>query len=300
MEQVGIPLPSNLLLIVAGALAGLGQLELSLVVFLSVFAALFGDTIWFYIGRRRGFQVLGFLCRISLEPDYCVSGAKGMFIRHGERSLLIAKFVPGFSTFAQPLAGATGMNLPRFLVFDGLGSVLWVVVFVGLGYFFSDQLEKVSEYAASFGWWFSAILIGGVALYFISKFVARKRFMKSLRVARIQPEELKTQLDEGEDILIVDLRDQLDFDANPHRIPTAIRISPDELEERHEELPRDRDLILYCTCPNEATSARAALKLHRRGIKRVRPLYGGFQRWGELNFPTESFEIPDGSGQIVE
>lgn len=93
IEQVGIPLPSNLLLIVAGALAGLGQLELSLVVLLTVVAALFGDTIWFFIGRRRGFQVLGFLCRISLEPDYCVSGAKGMFIRHGERSLLIAKFV---------------------------------------------------------------------------------------------------------------------------------------------------------------------------------------------------------------
>lgn len=247
IEQVGIPLPSNLLLIVAGALAGLGQLELSFVILSTVLAALLGDIVWYYIGRKRGFQVMGFLCKISLEPDYCVSRAKGIFLRHGERSLLAAKFVPGFSTFAQPLAGATGMSLPRFLIFDGLGSLLWVVVFVGLGFMFSNQLEQVADYAARVGWWFGGILITGLAVYFVAKFIARKRFMKGLRIARIDPEDLKTLLDAGEDILIVDLRDQLDFDANPHSIPTALRISPDDLEERYEELPRDRDLILYCT-----------------------------------------------------
>lgn len=292
-EQVGIPLPSNFLLIVAGALAGLGQLELSIVSFLAIFAALLGDTIWFYIGRSRGFQVLGFLCRISLEPDSCVSGAKGMFIRHGERSLLIAKFVPGFSTVAQPLAGATGMQLSRFLVFDGFGSALWTVVFVGLGYVFSNQLENVIEVATSFGWWFGLIIFAALSIYIGWKFYARQRFLRKLRVARIKPEELKTMLDTNEQVMILDLRDQLDFDLNPNLIPTALRMEPSELEERYGELPLDMDVVLYCTCPNQATSARAAKRLHRHGLTRVRPLHGGFQGWIDSKYPTDNHIKPD-------
>lgn len=161
-EQLGVPLPSMLLLLVAGALSGLGDLNLALVILLTVVAALVGDAVWFEIGRRRGFQVLGLLCRISLEPDSCVSGAKSVFLRHGTRSLLVAKFIPGFSTFAPPLAGATGMSLARFLVFDGLGAFIWAVTFAGLGYIFSNQLEQVVSYATSFGWWFGAFLVAGL------------------------------------------------------------------------------------------------------------------------------------------
>lgn len=286
LEQLGVPLPTPLLLLAAGALVGLGQLEISLVLLLVVVAALIGDTIWFYIGRRRGLQVLGFLCRISLEQDTCVSGAKGVFLRHGASSLLVSKFIPGFSTFAQPLAGATGMSISRFLLFDGFGSALWAITFVGLGYIFSEQFELVVGYAASFGWWFGLVLIAAIVGYAGWKFTARQRLIKSLRVTRIAPEELKRMLDEGEDVLIVDLRDALDFAERPGLIPTARRLPPEELESRHEELPRDRDLVLYCTCPNEAKSARVALRLHRRGIMRVRPLFGGLQKWDELGFPT--------------
>lgn len=247
IEQVGVPLPSNFLLISAGVLIGFGQLDLSIVIILTVFAALLGDTIWFYIGRRSGYKVLGFLCRISLEPDVCVNNAKRIFVKHGERSLLIAKFIPGFSTFAQPVAGASKMSLLRFLVFDGLGSLLWAVVFVGLGYVFSDQFEQVIVYATSFGWWFGAVLIVALASYISWKIINRQRFLRSLRTARIHPETLKTQLDAGADLIIIDLREQTDFDINPQLIPTALRMSPDEIEIRHEELPRDRDVILYCT-----------------------------------------------------
>ena len=287
LEQLGVPLPTPILLLAAGSLAGLGQLDLALVVALTVVAALVGDLVWFYIGRSRGFQVLGFLCRISLEPDTCVSGAKNIFIRHGARSLLVSKFIPGFSTFAQPLAGATGMPLVRFLVFDGLGALIWAAAFVGLGYVFSEQFESVADYATSFGSWFGAGLIAALVIYIAWKFAARRRLIRSLRVARIAPEELKKMLDAGEEVLILDLRDALDFAANPQRLPTARRIAPEELEARHTELPRDRDVVLYCTCPNEAKSARAALRLHRRGILRVRPLTGGFQKWNELEFPMD-------------
>jgi membrane protein DedA with SNARE-associated domain len=247
IEQIGVPLPSNFLLIAAGVLIGLGQLDLSIIILLAVLAALLGDTIWYYIGRRSGYKVLGFLCRISLEPDICVNNAKIIFLRHGERSLLVAKFVPGFSTFAQPVAGASKMSLPRFLLFDGLGSLLWIAIFVGLGYAFSDQFELIVEYAASFGWWFGAIIILGLAAYIGWKILKRQRFISNLRTARIEPETLKTRLDAGEELIIIDLRDATDFDINPHLIPTAKRMSPDEIDHRHEELPRDRDIILYCT-----------------------------------------------------
>lgn len=289
-EQLGVPLPAMLLLIVGGALSGLGELNLALVFFITVVAALIGDTVWFNIGRRRGFQVLGFLCRISLEPDSCVSGAKGIFLRNGARSLLIAKFVPGFSTFAPPLAGATGMPLARFLIFDALGSLIWVGTFAGLGYVFSERLEQLVNYATNFGWWFGAVVVGGLVAYIAWKFIARQKLLRGLRVARIAPEELKELLDAGDEVLIVDLRDALDFDSHPHLILNAVRIPPDELEARHEELPRDRDLILYCTCPNEITSARTALRLHRRGLTRVRPLHGGLEGWRRLKFPLHSGE----------
>lgn len=289
-EQLGVPLPTMLVLIAAGALAGSGELNLVLVLVLAVVAALIGDTIWFFVGWRRGLQVLGFLCRVSLEPDSCVSGAKGVFLRHGARSLLVAKFIPGFTTFAPPLAGATGMSYARFLVFDGLGSLIWVATFAALGWVFSDRIEQVIEYAAGFGWWFGASLIAILVFYIAWKVIDRQRLIRSLRVARISPEELKNQLDAGENVLILDLREPLDFESNPQLIPTARRMPPAELEARHEELPRDCDLVLYCTCPNEATSARAALRLHRRGITRVRPLHGGFQKWDELKFPTDVFK----------
>lgn len=289
-EQLGVPLPTMLILIAAGALVGVGSLNLIFVLALGVAAALIGDTVWFFFGRRRGLQVLNFLCRISLEPDSCVGGAKGVFLRHGARSLLVAKFIPGFTTFAPPLAGATGMSLVRFLAFDGAGSFVWVATFAVLGYFFSDRIEQIVGYATSFGWWFGAFIFVVFAGYAVWKLIERRRLIRSLRIARITPEELKKKLDAGEDVLIVDLRSTLDFESNPHLIPTARRIAPDELETKHEELPRNQELVLYCTCPNEATSARIALKLQRRGLFRVRPLDGGFQKWGDLGFPINSQE----------
>lgn len=289
-EQLGVPLPTMLILIAAGALAGAGQLGLTTVLILGVLAATIGDAVWFVIGRRRGLQVLGFLCRVSLEPDSCVGGAKGVFVRHGARSLLVAKFIPGYTTFAPPLAGATGMSAVKFFIFDGFGSLLWVGTFALLGYLFSDRLEQIVVYAESLGWWFGAGILVILIGYAAWKLIDRRRLIRSLRTARITPEELKEKLDAGEEVFIVDLRSALDFEANPYLIPTARRIEPNELEELHSELPRDREVILYCTCPNEATSARTTLKLHRRGITQVRPLEGGIEKWNALKLPTDGYE----------
>ncbi len=246
-EQIGLPLPSVPLLLAAGALAGAGRLSFALVLGLPVVAALTSDVLWYEMGRRRGVKVLQFLCRISLEPDSCVRRTESTFARHGAKSLLVAKFIPGLNTAAPPLAGIFRMRLNRFLFFDTLGASLWVSAFAGLGYVFSDQLERVADRAITLGSWLLVLLLGGLGSYVAWKYVKRQRFLHDLRIARISPDELKQKLDAGEDVVIVDLRHSLDFEAAPETIPGAFRMEAAEMEEASEQIPRDRDVVLYCT-----------------------------------------------------
>ncbi len=246
-EQIGLPLPAVPFLFAAGAMGGSGRLNLGLAIGVAVLASLLSDVTWYEIGRRRGSQVLHLLCRISLEPDSCVRRTEEVFARHGARSLLVAKFIPGLSTAAPPLAGIFRMRLSRFLLFDSLGALAWAGAFAGMGYLFSDQLEQLAAYALRLGASLAGILAGCLAVYILWKYAQRHRFLRQLRIARIAPEELKRRLDDGEDVLIVDLRHSLDFEAEPHFIPGALRLPPEELERRHHEIPRDRDVVLYCT-----------------------------------------------------
>lgn len=246
-EQIGLPLPAVPLLLAAGALAGAGQMNFALALGLALVAALASDTIWYEIGRRRGASVLNFLCRISLEPDSCVRRTEGIFARHGARSLLVAKFIPGLNTAAPPLAGVFQMRLSRFLFFDVLGSLLWAGSFLLLGYAFSDQFERVAQRALDLGSWLLVLLVGGLAAYIGWKYIQRQRFLHSLRVARISPDELKQKIDGGEEVLIVDLRHSVDFEAEPAVIPGAVHLDMEDLDAAHDAIPRDRDIILYCT-----------------------------------------------------
>ena len=246
-EQLGLPVPSVPLLLAAGALAGRGHLNLSLVAALPILAALMSDALWYQLGRRRGVKVLQFLCRISLEPDSCVRRTEDVFARHGARSLLVAKFVPGLNTAAPPLAGVFRMRLGRFLFFDALGVMVWVGAFVGLGYVFSDQLERVADHALRLGTGLLVLLLGALASYIGWKYLRRRQFMRELRIARITPEELKRKLDAGEDVVVVDLRHSYDFEAEPATIPGAYRMEASELDQMSEQIPRDRDVVLYCT-----------------------------------------------------
>lgn len=246
-EQIGLPIPAIPLLLAAGALAGAGQMNLAGALALAVAAALLSDSIWYEIGRRRGASVMNLLCRISLEPDSCVRRTEEVFARHGVRSLLVAKFVPGLNIAAPPLAGVFKMRFPRFLLFDTFGTLLWAGGFLALGYLFSDQLERVAEHAVALGSWLVTIFLGGLALYILAKYINRQRFLRSLRVARITPEELKKRIDAGEEILIVDMRSSLDFEAEPESIPGAVRVDTADLAEHHDLIPRDREIVLFCT-----------------------------------------------------
>jgi membrane protein DedA with SNARE-associated domain len=246
-EQSGVPVPSIPLLLAAGALAGSHQLNLFASLFIVTFAAVSADSLWYQLGRRKGIKVLQFLCKITIEPDSCVRRTEGVFSRQGARSLILAKFLPGLSTVAPPLAGIFHMRPRRFLLFDAAGSFLWASTFLGLGYVFSGQIERIAEHAASLGGWLVVILVGALASYLGYKFIARRRFLRELRIARITVEELKHKIDSGEDLAIVDLRHSIDFEADPETIPGAFRVDAKELEEKNGLLPRDREIILYCT-----------------------------------------------------
>jgi hypothetical protein len=158
--------------------------------------------------------------------------------------LLVAKFVPGLNTAAPSLAGIFRMPVRRFLVFDALGGLLWVVTITSLGLIFSDELERI---ALRWGGWLLAVLAGSLGAYVLWKFVQRRRFVRRLRIARITPKELMDKLTAGENISIVDLRQPIDIEAFPQMIPGALRIAMEDIEDRHREIPRDRDVILYCS-----------------------------------------------------
>ena len=246
-EQVGLPIPAVSALLAAGALAGAGRINLPVALAIATVASLLADLIWYALGRRRGSRVLALVCRISLEPDSCVRRTENLFARHGTRSLLIAKFVPGLSTVAPPLAGIFGVGVARFVLYAGAGALLWAGAWSGVGYLASDALEPVARHARYLGAWLVAAMVVAALGYVALKFVQRRWALRRLSVARISPEELRQRLDAGEPLVVVDLRTALDVEADPYAIPGALRITAEELEERHREIPRDREVVLYCT-----------------------------------------------------
>ena len=287
VEQMGVPLPAVPWLLAAGALAGAGRMNWLLALSAATVSSSLADLIWFYLGRYRGQRVLNLLCRISLEPDSCVRRTENLFTRYGMRGVVAAKFIPGLSTLVPPLAGNAGVSASRFIIFDGLGSLLYAGCFILAGVLFSQQLEQVIHALSGLGNGALGVVIGLVALYLGYKYYQRQRLLRELRMARITADELHQKQEAGEPLIILDLRSQLEVDQDPALILGAIHIAMDEVEHRHQEIPRDREIILYCSCPNEVSSARAALKLRRRGISRVRPLLGGIDAWRERKYPTE-------------
>ena len=285
VEQAGLPVPSAPLLLAAGALSGMHQMSLGLAVAFAVIGAVASDSMWYEIGRRKGVRVLQLICRISLEPDSCVRRTQVSFARNGPRVLLGAKFIPGLNAMAAPLAGIIKMGWRRFLLFDAIGTLAWVGAFVITGYAFSSELERVAASAAYLGEWLLVLLLAAFAGYILWKFYNRQKFLRKLKIARITPEELKGKIDAGEDVLVIDLRHSLDFDANPETIPGALHIDAAEFEEAYEVIPRDREIVLFCACPNEATAARLALLLRSKGITQIRPLSEGYEGWRSRGFP---------------
>ena len=246
-EQLGLPIPAVPALLAMGVLAGLGHFSFAIALGIALLACLMADFVWYYMGRTRGQAILNLLCRLSLEPDYCVSRTKGLFGRYGDKGLLVAKFLPGFSTVAPPMAGLTRMSPGRFLLLDGLGSLLWTGAFMATGYVLRAQIEWAALALSQFGSSLGLIVGLLVGFYGLGQLVQRRKTLLSLREARVTPEEVMDRLNAGEDLMILDLRKQSDVDSEPLRLPNAVHFTLEELEERHGEIPRDREIVLYCS-----------------------------------------------------
>jgi membrane protein DedA with SNARE-associated domain/rhodanese-related sulfurtransferase len=301
IEQFGIPLPAAPILLAAGALSAQHQLRFELALAAGVMACLAADSSWFLIGRRYGHHVLRLLCKLSMEPTICVRRTQDSFGRRRGVTLMFAKFVPGLATLAPPVAGENGMDLPAFLFFDGIGAALWVGALLVLGRLFGDALKRDPNLLDWVGRFSGVLLVLGIVGFFLWRVIRQRRFRRKLVQSRLEPEELMGQLGRGEQVYIVDLRHPLELLAEPFTLPHALHFSPDSLAARHQEIPRDRDVVLFCTCPSEATAAKTAMTLHKLGIDRVRPLRGGYDEWKRLGYPLDAVApVNPPASQIVQ
>lgn len=300
IEQVGVPLPSTPILLAAGALSAERQISLAAALAVGAAACLISDSTWFFIGRRYGRQVLNLMCKLSLEPTTCVRKTQLSFGRRRRVTLLLGKFVPGLASLTSPIAGQNGMPYFEFLFLDLFGSLIWVGALLAGGRIFGDALNHDPRLLAWVGRFSGALLLLAVAAVLSGKIYRRRRLLRQLVQSRLEPEELRNQLFAGEEVYIVDLRHPLEQLTDPYTLPGAVRVAPDELAARVHEIPRDRDIILYCTCPNEETAAHTALKLHRLGVERVRPLRGGYEAWKQLGYPMDAIPPVMPVGGLVQ
>lgn len=301
VEQAGVPVPAVPTLVVAGALAATDRLPVIGVVLAAVLACLLSDLAWYGAGRRFGSGVMRTICRISLSPDSCVKQSELRFQRWRGRVLLIAKFVPGLSTVAPPLVGAMGLRIPTFLLLDGLGSLLWAGLAVGLGYAFAEQIDVVLAALAGAGTVAFELLLVLLALYIVIKWWQRRRLLLALRMARITVDELNQSVVDGQSPVVVDVRSPAARLLDTRIIPGALLADLDAVDRTLVGIPPDRELVIYCSCPNEVSAAKAAKLLMAIGYRHVRPLLGGLDAWDAAGYAIErlpSDPIASGDGSL--
>jgi len=279
LEQVGLPLPAVPTLVVAGALAAQGKLSLIALFAVAFAACVVGDTLWYAAGRRYGRGVMRLLCRISLSPDSCVRQTEVRFSQWGGWTLVFAKFIPGLSMVAPPLAGATRLGWTPFLLWNALGIAIWAGAAIGAGALFEAQIGGLLARLEAWGALALQAIGALLALYVALKWWERRRFYKMLRVARIGVDELRGLIHGGQRPIVVDVRSAASRRVDPRFIPGAVAMDSDQVEQQLAQLPADRDIVFYCDCPNEASAAQVAKKLIELGYSRVRPLHGGLDAW---------------------
>ena len=247
LDQLGLPIPSIPVLLAFGALAGMGEISPLWGLLLAVAASVAADLAWFQLGRWRGARVLGFLCRVSLEPDICVSKTHALIERHGLKSLLVSKFVPGFDTVAAPIAGMVGAGVVPFVAWSAAGSLLWLVTIGGLGYLFSDRLEDLAAAADGLGSTIGLVVAGLIGLYLGHKFLARQRVLASIRTARINPDELREMILNGDGPVILDARSPSALVAIPFVIEGAQSLTLEDADRRLLDGPPGKEVVVYCS-----------------------------------------------------
>lgn len=289
LEQLGAPLPSLPFLLLAGAQSAQGGPSAAKAVAVAALAAMLANSLWFLAGRRLGRRVLTMLCRISISPDTCVRQNELSFARRGAATLVIAKFVPGLSILAPPLAGALGMPARSFVFFNFSGAVLWAGTGIVAGLIFRQEIDALMLLLGRLG--HLALMAAGVALglYLLWRLWRRWHVRRELsRFEKVVPDQLAAMLAQGLDVLVVDVRAPSLDGPQPARIPGARQLDLSRLgSDSIVDWPLTAELFTYCACPNDASAVRAAQWLAQQGRK-VRVLSGGIDAWTSAGHALET------------
>jgi len=248
LEQIGAPVPAIPVIIVAGGVSAAAGHSILWLFFLAMAGALIADSLWFFLGRHYGYRVLGFLCRISLSPDSCVRRTETFFAKWGFQSLLVAKFIPGFSIVAPPMAGTIrSSGYLRFILWDGAGAAIWAGSSLAIGVLFHDAIDRTLNALAELGTQAVVLIASLLALFVLIRWWKRRRFFQFLRMARITPDALRERMASGPSVVILDVRSAVAQAADPGRIPGALMLDPDDLEARLKDVSPHEEIVLYCT-----------------------------------------------------
>jgi len=286
IEQLGLPIPSYPVLLVAGAMSYVGGESLVLIVAIGTLGVVMGDLVVYAMGARFGRRALSVVCKLSLARDDCVRRTEDRFARFGPWALLFVKFLPGFALVLILLSGFTRLAIPLFLLFDGIGALAYVVVPVILGAIFHGAIDSALTAIARWGEFGTALVIGLLLLYMIYRLVDRQLFIRQLRMARISVSELASLIDAGRSPIIFDVR-SAEARQREGVIPGSISARADEISLVAARYERDVEIIVYCSCPNEASAAVAARHLKRAGFRHIRPLLGGIEAWAGAGRPIQ-------------
>jgi membrane protein DedA with SNARE-associated domain/rhodanese-related sulfurtransferase len=287
LEQIGLPIPAIPMLLLAGAEAVDAPAHGVLALAVATLACTAANLTWFYAGRAYGHRVLKLLCRVSLSVDSCVRQTENVFERRGAAALVTAKFLPGLTVVAPPMAAALGFGLSAFLIYNTIGTVLYCGTFVVLGAAFHTEIDWLLGRLTQLGGQALVLVLALLLAYVAYRWWERRRFLKTLRTARIEVDELARLMSDGEPPIVLDVRSRTSRQLHGRRIPGALPVDLDSLEPSLQAIPLDREVVVYCACPNEASAVKVALLLHGRGVRRVRPLAGGIDAWEQAGRPTE-------------
>jgi membrane protein DedA with SNARE-associated domain len=244
LENIGLPIPAFPVFMVAGAFAATGSISAGWALAGAVLGALAADGVWYELGRWRGRRLLSTLCRLSLNPDACVERTEDGFHRRKNTTILFGKFLPGISLVAPPLAGIASFPRHRFILMDFLGSVLWAGLGLGIGWFFGSEIaRRTREFHGALTWLFG----GGALAYFAWRLLYRRYLVRRYSVPRIGAEELRLRMAEDDSPLVLDLRSDRSFEASNVMVEGARRLRPASFHRLAHELPRDRELVFYCS-----------------------------------------------------
>ena len=277
LQQLGLPLPVVPTLLLAGSLAATAP-DLGLLLALSVLASLSADWLWYRAGRRFGYRVLSTLCKLSINPASCVTATEARFARWGVASLLLAKFIPGFSAVAPPIAGALRMKQSSFLLTSALGGALWAGLALGVGWVLRKQVLAVIAGLESHALLATLVVLAAAALWLAWKLGQRYRFIQRGRIPHATTDELLALLKTRQPLKLIDLRSP-GLAAETGLMPGATLTDSDHLLEAVADWPLHEPIITVCACPQDAGAIEAARRLQQAGYLAVKPLRGGHEAW---------------------